>query len=382
MISHEVLTMRWARQVLATILVLSVISLMPRMVRAEEVLDPIATMVARVSPAVVRVVAVQPPQPGDDKAEPSLAGASAGGQTTNAIGSGFIIDPSGYVATNKHVIADGTSIIVITANGERYQASIVGMPAKSDIALLRIDAGRKLPSVPFGDSDKMRVGDTVIAIGSPFGFDNSATAGIISAVNRDIMESPFDDYFQTDAAINHGNSGGPLFNRQGEVIGMNSVIFAPGTGSVGLGFAIPSNDLQFVFGRLMKTGKIGAGMLPMNTQPVTWMLQQALGAPDLKGALVTAVNDDDEAMLQGKIRPGDVILNYNGHVVLGSSRPGTQGRVDADWQQGVAGDMPVGYSSNRGCDDPGMAGGSADRLERPRSIAAWPGTGCRPWRQR
>jgi serine protease Do len=315
MINHEVLTMRWARQVLATILVLSLISLMPRVARAEEVLDPIATMVARVSPAVVRVVAVQPPQPGDDKAEPSLAGASAGSQTTNAIGSGFIIDPSGYIATNKHVIVDGTSIIVITANGERYQASIVGMPAKSDIALLRIDAGRKLPSVSFGDSDKMRVGDTVVAIGSPYGFDNSATAGIISAVNRDIMESPFDDYFQTDAAINHGNSGGPLFNRRGEVIGMNSVIFAPGTGSVGLGFAIPSNDLQFVYGRLMKTGKIMAGMLPINTQPVTWMLQQALGAPDLKGALVTAVNDDDEAMLQGKVRPGDVILNYNGHVV-------------------------------------------------------------------
>jgi serine protease Do len=285
------------------------------MAGADEVLEPVATMVARVSPAVVRVVAVQPPQPVDDKAGPSLAGASASSQTTNAIGSGFIIDPSGYIATNKHVIADGTSIFVITANGERFQASVVGMPGKADMALLRIDAGRKLPTVSFGDSDKMRVGDTVVAIGSPYGFDNSATAGIISAVNRDIMESPFDDYFQTDAAINHGSSGGPLFNRQGQVIGMNSVIFAPGTGSVGLGFAIPSNDLQFVFSRLMKTGKIRAGMLPINTQPVTWMLQQALGAPDLKGALVTAVNDDGDAMLQGKIEPGDVILHYNGQVV-------------------------------------------------------------------
>ena len=172
-----------------------------------------------------------------------------------ALGSGFVIDPAGFIATNKHVIDRATSIFVMTAEGVRYQAKVVGMPDKADMALLHVDAGQPLPAVPFGDSDKMRVGDTVIAIGSPFGFDNSVTAGIVSAVNRDIMESPFDDYFQTDAAINHGNSGGPLFNLAGEVIGMNSVIFAPGTGSVGLGFAVPSNDLHFVFDRLMKTGQ-------------------------------------------------------------------------------------------------------------------------------
>ncbi|WP_428493504.1 trypsin-like peptidase domain-containing protein [Rhodopila sp.] len=230
-------------------------------------------------------------------------------------GSGFIIEPSGFIATNKHVVEDAVALFVETSGGERYKASVVGMPGKADMALIRIKAPHSLPYVPFGDSDKVRVGDTVIAIGSPFGFDNSVTAGIISAVNRDIMESPFDDYLQTDAAINHGNSGGPLFNTKGEVIGMNSVIFAPGTGSVGLGFAIPSNDLHFVFERLMKTGEIDAGMLPIYTQQVTWMLKQALNAPDLQGALVTSVHDDGGKMMHGKIKPGDIILSFNGETV-------------------------------------------------------------------
>ncbi len=140
---------------------------------------------------------------------------------------------------------------------------MVGMPDKADMALLRIDAGGKqLPFVKFGDSDKVRVGDRVFAIGSPFGFDDTVTSGIISALDRDIMESPFDDYLQTDAPINHGNSGGPLFNMSGEVIGMTSVIFSPGPGSAGVGFAVPSNSLRFVFDRLMKTGEVKAGMLP------------------------------------------------------------------------------------------------------------------------
>ncbi len=175
-------------------------------------------------------------------------------------------------------------------------------------------AGR-LPPVPFGNSDKLKVGDTVIAIGSPFGFDSSVSAGVVSAVNRDIMESPFDDYIQTDAAINHGNSGGPLFNVQGEVIGMNSVLIAPGTGSVGLGFAIPSNDLQFVFDRLMATGDVKAGMLPVRTQAVTWMIQQAIGTPGREGALVSSLEGEGDKMMNGQIKPGDVILAFNGQKV-------------------------------------------------------------------
>jgi serine protease Do len=282
--------------------------------RAEVSAESIASVVAKVSSAVVGITAARPPKAEEDGAGPKTAGAAAD-RPTMAIGSGFIIDPSGYISTNKHVVENSTALFVTTADGTRYKASIVGMPAKSDMALIKIEAGRPLPAVKFGDSDKMRVGDPVIAIGSPFGFDNTVTAGIVSAVNRDIMESPFDDYIQTDAAINHGNSGGPLFNLAGEVIGMNSVIFAPGTGSVGLGFAIPATDLTFVYDRLMRTGQVQAGMLPVYTQQVNWMLQQAFKAPDLHGALVSYVHDDSGKMMQGKIKPGDVIVSFNGQKI-------------------------------------------------------------------
>ncbi len=286
--------------------------------RAASLVDPIADVVARVSPGVVRIVVSRPPPPRDQiAANPPMAQASDSADTrTSAFGSGFIIDPSGFVATNRHVVENALSIFVVGANGERYPAKLVGMTAKADIALLHIDAGRTvLPTVALGDSDQMHVGDPVIAIGSPFGFDNTVTSGIISAVNRDIMESPFDDYFQTDAAINHGNSGGPLFNVRGEVIGMNSVIIAPGMGFAGLAFSIPSNDLRFVFERLMRTGQINCGMLPIYTQQVSWALKQALGAPDQHGALVSTVKDDDGSMLHGQIKPGDIILSFNGQPI-------------------------------------------------------------------
>jgi serine protease Do len=281
-------------------------------------LDPLAGVVSRVSPAVVRIV-VSRPAPSSARVAsnggPSRADDQPDGRTA-AIGSGFIIDPSGFVATNKHVVENALSITVIDADGQRFPAKLVGMTSRADMALVKIDAGRPLPTVPFGDSDQMHVGDTVVAIGSPFGFDNTVTSGIISAVNRDIMESPFDDYFQTDAAINHGNSGGPLFNLRGEVIGMNSVIVAPGTGFAGLAFSIPSNDLRFVFERLIHTGHINCGMLPITTQQVSWALQKALGAPDPHGALVSAVHDPDGDMLNGQILAGDVILSFNGQTVV------------------------------------------------------------------
>ncbi len=278
----------------------------------------IAAMVARVSPAVVKVITVRP-LAGVEPARSGTTVAAIATQrgTSTAQGSGYIIDPSGYIGTNKHVVSGATSVFVITADGVRYPATIVGMPINADIALLRIDPGHKrLPFVTFGNSDKVRVGDKVVAIGSPFGFDNTATSGIISALNRDIMEGPFDDYLQTDAAINHGNSGGPLFNLAGQVIGMTSVIFSPDPGSSGVGFALPSSGLEFVFGRLMKTGRIDVGMLPVHTQEVTWMLEQAFGVPDLQGAIVTSVQDDAGTMLQGKIKAGDVVRTFNGDNVL------------------------------------------------------------------
>ncbi len=306
-----------ARRALVVTLPMTLVLLAARIAHADAEPDPVAAMVARVAPAVVRVITVRPPTPQADKGGEQTAKTAAGDRTSTASGSGYIIDPTGYIGTNKHVVDGAISVFVVTADGVRYPTKIIGMPEQTDIALLRIDAGHKaLPFVRFGESDKVRVGDKVIAIGSPFGFDNTVTSGIISALNRDIMESPFDDYLQTDAAINHGNSGGPLFNMAGEVIGMNSIIYAPTPGFAGLAFAVPSNSLRFVYDRLMKTGEIKVGMLPIHTQQVTWMLQQALNAPDLGGALVTSVQDDSGSMLQGKILPGDVIRTFGGEKVL------------------------------------------------------------------
>jgi serine protease Do len=305
------------RRIWAGIPLLLLVSAGPRVDHAYAQPEPIAAMVARVSPAVVRVITVRPPTHEEDKPGAKVSDNSSADRTSTASGSGYIIDPSGYIGTNKHVVDGAISVFVVTAEGIRYPAKIVGMASAADIALLRIDAGHKpLPYVRFGDSDEVRVGNRVFVIGSPFGFDDTVTSGIISALNRDIMESPFDDYLQTDAAINHGNSGGPLLNMAGEVIGMTSVIFSPDPGSSGVGFAVPSSSLQFVFDRLIKTGKLNAGMLPIHTQQVTWVLQQALGAPDLQGALVTSVRDHGGTMLQGKIKAGDLIRTFNGETVL------------------------------------------------------------------
>ena len=304
------------RHVWAIIVSLVVVLVCPQSGRADADSDQISAMIAKVAPAVVRVVTVRPPgSPDAPPLDPKVTVNSANDRTTMALGSGYIIDPAGFIGTNRHVVQGAISVYVVTADGVRYPAQIVGMPSHADIALLRIYAGHALPYVKFGNSDNVRVGDAVIAIGSPFGLDNSVTSGIISALNRDIMESPFDDYIQTDAAINHGNSGGPLFNRAGEVIGMNSVIYAPTPGFAGIAFAVPSNSLRFCYGRLMKRGRIDAGMLPIHTQQVTWMLQQALSAPDLQGALVTSIQDDDGQMLHGKLSPGDIIRTFNGETV-------------------------------------------------------------------
>lgn len=280
-------------------------------------IDAIADVVARVQPSVVRIVVVHPPA---TAAEPDVAALTsqqsdaASGPPVSKIGSGFVIDSAGLVATNRHVVENAVSIFVSTAEGARYRAKIVGIATKTDVALLRIDPSANIPALPFGDSDRLRAGDTVIAIGSPFGFDNTVTAGIVSSINRDIMESPFDDYIQTDAAINHGNSGGPLFNLAGQVVGMNSVLFAPGEGSAGVGFAIPSNDLRFVLDRLMAYGDVRGGMLPIRTQQVTGLMANALGVPSVGGALIASLSPDADPM-DGKIQPGDVITRFNDEAV-------------------------------------------------------------------
>nr|WP_294523936.1 trypsin-like peptidase domain-containing protein [uncultured Rhodopila sp.] len=283
---------------------------------ADQPPNAVASIVANVQNSVMRIVVVHPPEKSDGSSE-SKAQASDDSQPVTRIGSGFVIDPSGLVATNRHVVENTLAIFVGTPDGGRYRAEIVGMPEKADIALLRIHPNAPLPAIRFGNSDKLRPGDTVIAIGSPFGFDNTVTAGIVSSVNRDIMESPFDDYIQTDAAINHGNSGGPLFNMAGEVVGMTSVLYAPGTysGSVGLGFAIPSNDLSFVFSRLEKYGEVRAGMLPLRTQQVTALMAQAIGAPGPGGALIDSMGPRADEM-DNRIRPGDIIRTFNGETII------------------------------------------------------------------
>ena len=305
-----------ARQTLLIIIILMLAPGGQRTVHAVVANDLIADVVAKVLPAVVRIITVRPLKGKHNEPATNKLGTAWSHYTATSIGSGFFIDPSGFVATNKHVIERGSVLLVVTSDGIFHEAKIVGMTANADMALLKIEPQGNVPFIVLGDSDKMRVGDPVIAIGSPFGLYNSVTTGIISAVNRDMMESPFDDYFQTDAATNQGNSGGPLLNLAGEAIGMNSVIITPGPGWVGLTFALPSNGLKFVFGRLMKTGEIKAGMLPIHTQEVGWLLMRAFNTPGLEGALVSAVDDEDGTMLHGQISPGDMVLSFNGEKVL------------------------------------------------------------------
>ena len=185
----------------------------------------------------------------------------AGPHKVNSLGSGFIIDPSGLVVTNNHVIEGADEITVILNNGTKLKAKLIGKDAKSDIALLRVNSTKPLKAVTFGDSDKLRLGEWVVAIGNPFGLVETVTAGIVSARNRDINSGPYDNYIQTDAAINRGNSGGPLFNLNGEVIGINTAIISPSGGSIGIGFAIPSDSALPVIEQLKKYGEFRRGWL-------------------------------------------------------------------------------------------------------------------------
>ncbi len=231
-----------------------------------------------------------------------------------ALGSGFIIDAAGLVVTNNHVIDDAEQITVVLHDEQAYKAKIVGRDTKADLALLKIDAPGKLPFVSFGNSDEMRVGDSVIAIGNPFGLGGTVTAGIISARARDINAGPYDDFFQTDAAINKGNSGGPLFNMKGEVIGINTAIFSPSGGSIGIGFSIPSNEAKPVLVDLQKFGKTRRGWLGVRIQSVTSDIADSLGLKEAKGALIAGVSPGGPADKAG-IKAGDVVLSFDGRDV-------------------------------------------------------------------
>jgi serine protease Do len=230
----------------------------------------------------------------------------------NSLGSGFIIDPSGIVVTNNHVIADADEINVILNDGTKLPAELMGKDSKSDLALLRVHADKPLKAVKFGDSDKLRLGEWVIAIGNPFSLGGTVTAGIVSARNRDINSGPYDNYIQTDAAINRGNSGGPLFNLNGEVIGVNTAIISPSGGSIGIGFAVPSNTAVAVIDQLRQYGETRRGWLGVRIQQVTDDIADSLSIKPPRGALVAGIDDRGPAK-PGGIQPGDVIVKFDGH---------------------------------------------------------------------
>jgi serine protease Do len=228
-----------------------------------------------------------------------------------SLGSGFIVDPSGLVVTNHHVIDNADSISITLQDGTNFKAEIVGQDTKTDLALLRIKSDKQLPAVKFGDSDKTRVGDWVIAIGNPFGLGGSVTAGILSARARDINSGPYDDFLQTDASINRGNSGGPMFNMDGEVIGINTAIYSPSGGSIGIGFAIPSALAKPVVDQIRDFGHPRRGWLGVNIQNVNDEIAESLGLDKPKGALIASVHDGGPAQVAG-IQPGDVVLMFDG----------------------------------------------------------------------
>ena len=229
----------------------------------------------------------------------------------NSLGSGFIIDPSGLVVTNNHVISEADEVSVILNDGTTLKAEVVGRDQKTDLALIKVTPTKPLKAVKFGDSDKLRLGEWVIAIGNPFSLGGTVTAGIVSARNRDIQSGPYDNYIQTDASINRGNSGGPLFNLNGEVIGVNTAIISPSGGSIGIGFAVPSKTVIPVVDQLREFKEVRRGWLGVRIQQVSDEIAESLSINPTRGALVAGIDDKGPAKPAG-IEPGDVIVKFDG----------------------------------------------------------------------
>ena len=295
--------------------------------------DEFADLVEDLSPAVVNVFTTQkaedsppqqlpfdniPPQfrdffknfpPGFGPGQPQNPDQKR--EQPQALGSGFVIDPEGYIVTNHHVIAQANEIKVKFQDDSELSAELIGQDKLTDLALLKVKSKKPLKFVKFADSDKARVGHSVIAIGNPFGLGGTVTSGIISAFNRDINSGPYDSFIQTDASINKGNSGGPLFNINGDVVGINSAIFSPSGGSVGIGFSIPSNLAKPIIEQLRKFGKTQRGWLGVRIQEVTPEIAESLGLKESDGVLISMVNPGEPAEKAG-IKAGDVIINFNG----------------------------------------------------------------------
>jgi serine protease Do len=250
-----------------------------------------------------------------------------------SLGSGVIVDATGIALTNAHVVENATNIEVITVDGNKHKAKVIGVDKKTDLAVLKLDDGKTMfPYARMGDSDRLQVGDWVIAVGSPFGLQSTVTAGIISAKARQIGQGPFDDFLQTDAAINPGNSGGPLVNMQGEVVGINTAIVAGGSG---IGFAIPSNMARKIYTELQAKGRVTRGWLGVSIQPLTPELAKSFGAKDAKGVLLSEVMPDSPAAKAG-LQSGDILLEFQGKKMeapadlqraVGLTSPGTAAKV-------------------------------------------------------
>ena len=235
-------------------------------------------------------------------------------QEARSLGSGFIISADGLVVTNNHVVEGADEILVFLTDGTRLEAKLVGADTKADLAVLKVDAGHDLPFVEFGDSDSADVGDWVMAIGNPFGLGGSVSLGIVSARNRDIQSGPYDDFIQTDAAINQGNSGGPLFDMDGKVVGINTAIIARGGSSLGIGFAVPVNLARPVVEQLAEYGKTRRGWLGVGIQDVTDQMAASLGRPNTYGAMVVDITKTGPA--DGVVHEGDIILDFNGRQIV------------------------------------------------------------------
>jgi serine protease Do len=238
-------------------------------------------------------------------------GEAPGPRRVNSLGSGFIIDAAGLVVTNNHVIAGADEVNVILNDGSTLKAEVLGRDTKTDLALLKVKPDKPLKAVKFGDSDKLRLGEWVIAIGNPFSLGGTVTAGIVSARNRDIQSGPYDNYIQTDASINRGNSGGPLFNLNGEVIGVNTAIISPSGGSIGIGFAVPSKTVVPVLDQLREFKEVRRGWLGVRIQQVSDEIADSLSIKPARGALVAGIDDKGPAKPAG-IEPGDVIVKFDG----------------------------------------------------------------------
>ena len=295
---------------------------------AAQALPGFADLVQKVSPAVVTISTTMRQQ-ADEDSSPFPQGSpqdrqfgqffgeqrQGPPQVVHALGSGFIVDAQGHVVTNNHVVKDATDIQVTLADGRKLPAKIVGVDPKTDLAVLQVNAGSPLPHLALGDSDAVRVGDWVVAVGNPFGLGGTVTAGILSARGRQIGEGPYDDFLQIDAPINRGNSGGPLFAQDGTVIGVNTAIYSPSGGSVGIGFAIPSSVVKQVVSQLESTGHVARGWLGVSAQAVSPAMASALHLPTAAtGALVAEVEPNSPAAAAG-VKSGDVITHIGGQDV-------------------------------------------------------------------